>query len=63
VSCCQVVTFQGYIDLNLRDTRIWVMLVRCCHSVEVPFYYVHMRFMIMFNYDYLLVENDDAKNG
>jgi hypothetical protein len=24
---------------------------------------VHMRFMIIFNYDYLVVENDDTKNG
>jgi hypothetical protein len=40
-----------------------VMLVRCCHSVEVSFHYDHMRFMIIFNYDYLVVENDDTKNG
>jgi hypothetical protein len=39
------------------------MLVRCCHSVEVPFHFIHMRFMIMFNYDYFVVENDDTKNG
>jgi hypothetical protein len=39
-----------------------VMLVCCCHSVEVPFYYVHMKFMAMFNYDYLVVENDDLKD-
>jgi hypothetical protein len=37
------------------------MLVCCCHSVEVPFYYFHMRFMVMFNDDYLVVENDDNK--
>jgi hypothetical protein len=42
---------------------IWVKLVRCCHSVEVLFHYVHMRFMIMFNYGYLIVKNDDTKNG
>jgi hypothetical protein len=29
----------------------------------VLFHYVHMRFMIMFNYDYLVVENDESKNG
>jgi hypothetical protein len=40
-----------------------VMLVRYYHSIEVPFHYVHMRFIIMFNYDYLVVENDDTKNG
>jgi hypothetical protein len=43
--------------------RIWVMLVRYYHSIEVPFHYVHMRFIVMFNYDYLVVENDDTKNG
>jgi hypothetical protein len=40
-----------------------VMLVRCCYSIEVPFHYVRMRFMVMFNYDYLVVENDDTKNS
>jgi hypothetical protein len=39
-----------------------MMLVCCCHSVEVPFHYVHMRIMVMLNYDYLIVENDDTKN-
>jgi hypothetical protein len=32
-------------------------------NVEVLFYYVHMRFMVMFNYNYLVVKNDDTKNG
>jgi hypothetical protein len=44
-----------------------VKLVRGCHSVEVLYYYVHMRVMVMvmvmLNYDYLVVENDDTKNG
>jgi hypothetical protein len=36
----------------------------CCYNfVEVLFHYVYMRFMVMFNYDYLIVENDDTKNG
>jgi hypothetical protein len=39
------------------------MLVHCCHSVEVLYHYVHMRFMVIFNYDYLVVENDNTKNG
>jgi hypothetical protein len=39
-----------------------VILAQCSHSLEVPFHYVHMRFMVMFNYDYLVVENDDIKN-
>jgi hypothetical protein len=34
-----------------------------CLNVEVLFHYVHMRFMIMFNYDYLVVKIDDTKNG
>jgi hypothetical protein len=34
-----------------------------CTNVEVVYHYVHMRFMVMFNYDYLAVENDDTNNG
>jgi hypothetical protein len=34
-----------------------------CTSVEVLYRYVHMRFMVMLNYDYLVVENDDIKNN
>jgi hypothetical protein len=34
-----------------------------CPNVKVLYHYVHMRFMVMFNYDYLVVENDDTKNG
>jgi hypothetical protein len=33
-----------------------------CLNVEVLYHYVHMRFMVRFNYDYLVVENDDTKN-
>jgi hypothetical protein len=29
----------------------------------LSFHYVHMRFTVMFNYNYLIVENDDTKNG
>jgi hypothetical protein len=32
-----------------------VKLIRCCHSVEVLFNYVHMRLIVMFNDDYLVV--------
>jgi hypothetical protein len=41
-----------------------VKLVRCCHSIEVLYHYVHMKIMVMvmLNYDYLVVENDDTKN-
>jgi hypothetical protein len=34
-----------------------------CSNVEVLYHHVHMRFMFMFNYDYLVVKNDDTKNG
>jgi hypothetical protein len=34
-----------------------------CLNVEVLYHHVHMRFMVGFNYDYLVVENDDTKNG
>jgi hypothetical protein len=34
-----------------------------CTNVEVLYHYVHTRFMVMFNYGYLIVENDDTKNG
>jgi hypothetical protein len=32
-------------------------------NVEVLYHHVYMRFMIMFNYDYLVVKNDNTKNG
>jgi hypothetical protein len=38
-----------------------VILVCCCQSAEVTFHYVHIRFMVMINYGYLVVENDDTK--
>jgi hypothetical protein len=34
-----------------------------CSNVEVLYHHVYMRFMVRFNYDYLIVENDDTKNG
>jgi hypothetical protein len=34
-----------------------------CANIEVLYHYVHIRFMVIFNYDYLVVENDDTKNG
>jgi hypothetical protein len=40
---------------------IWVTFVRCCHSVEVLFHHVHMRLMVRFKYDYLVVEINDTK--
>jgi hypothetical protein len=32
-------------------------------NIEVLYHHVHMRFMVMFNYDYLVVKNDYTKNG
>jgi hypothetical protein len=34
-----------------------------CSNVEVLYHHVHMRFMVRLNYDYLVVKNDDTKNG
>jgi hypothetical protein len=34
-----------------------------CPNVEVLFHYVRVKFMVLFNYDNLVVENDDTKNG
>jgi hypothetical protein len=34
-----------------------------CSNVEVLYQHVHMRFMVRFNYDYLVVKNNDTKNG
>jgi hypothetical protein len=34
-----------------------------CTKIVVLFHRVHLRFMVMFNYDYLVVKNDDTKNG
>jgi hypothetical protein len=34
-----------------------------CLNVEVLYHRVHMRFIVRFNYDYLVVKNDDTKNG
>jgi hypothetical protein len=31
-------------------------------NVEVLYHNIHMRFMVMFNYGYLVVKNDDTKN-
>jgi hypothetical protein len=38
-----------------------VKLVRFYHSIEVLFHYVHMRLMVIFNDDYLEVENDNTE--
>jgi hypothetical protein len=65
VSCDQVGTLQGYIILIRISTTPLNMGDACslCPNVEVLYHHVHMRFMISFNYDYLVVKNDDTKNG
>jgi hypothetical protein len=32
-------------------------------NIEVLHLHVHMRFIVMFNYDYLVVKNDYTNNG
>jgi hypothetical protein len=34
-----------------------------CLNVEVLYHHVHMRFIVIFNYDYLVVKINDTKNG
>jgi hypothetical protein len=65
VSCCQVDTLQDYIILIQISVTPLDMGEACslCSNIEVIYHHVHMRFMFMFNYDYLVVENDDIKNG
>jgi hypothetical protein len=65
VSCCQVDTLQGYIILIQISATPSDMGEACslCSNVEVLYHHVHMRFMVRFNYDYLVAENNDAKNG
>jgi hypothetical protein len=65
VSCCQVDTLQGYIILIQIFVTPSDMGEACslCLNVEVLYHHVHMRFMLRFNYDYLVVKNNDTKNG
>jgi hypothetical protein len=65
VLCCQVDTLQGYIILiRISATPLDMSdAYSLCSNVEVLYHHVHMRFMIRFNYGYLVVENDDTKNG
>jgi hypothetical protein len=65
VSCCQVDTLQGYIIL-IRISKTSSDMGEAfslCLNIEVLYHHVHMRFMVRFNYDYLVVQNDDTKNG
>jgi hypothetical protein len=44
------------IDSNLRDTLGMGEACSLCTNVEVLYHHIHMRVMIMLNYDYLVVE-------
>jgi hypothetical protein len=65
VSCCQVDTLQGYVILIRISATPSGMGEACllCSDVEVIYHHVHMIFMVRLNYDYLVVKNDDTKNG
>jgi hypothetical protein len=58
VSCSQVDTLQGYIILIRISVTPSDMGEACslCSNVEVLYHHVHMRLMVMFNYDYLVDE-------
>jgi hypothetical protein len=64
VSCCQVISLAMWLLIQISATPS-DMGDACslCTNIEVLFRHVHMRFMVMFNYGYLVVENDDTKNG
>jgi hypothetical protein len=58
-------TLQGYVILIRISVTPSDMGEVCslCSNVEVLYHHVHMRFMVMFNYEYLVFKNDDTKNG
>jgi hypothetical protein len=57
VSCCQIISLARCILIRISVTPS-EMGEACslCPNVEVLYHYVHMRFMVMFNYDYMVVE-------
>jgi hypothetical protein len=64
VSCCQVDTLQGYfilirISATPSDMGEACSLLSFRRSVVSS---VHMRLLVMFSYDYLVVEINDIKN-
>jgi hypothetical protein len=64
VSRCQVISLVRRLLIRISTTPS-DMNEACslCPNVEVLNHYVHMRFTVLFSYDYLVVENDDTKNG
>jgi hypothetical protein len=65
VSCCHYDTLQGYIILIQISATPLDMGEACsqCSNGEVLYPHVHMRYMVRFNYDYLVVKNNNTKNG
>jgi hypothetical protein len=62
MSYCQIISLARCILIRIFVTPSVRGDAYSLCSVEVTFHYVHMRFIVMFNYDYLIVENDDNKN-
>jgi hypothetical protein len=64
MSCCQVIFLASWLLIQISATPS-DMGDACslCTNVKLLFHHVHMRFMVIFNYGYLVVENDDTKNG
>jgi hypothetical protein len=62
VSCYHVISLARCILIRISLTPL-DMGEACslCPNVEVLFHYVRMRFMVMFNCDCMVVENDDNK--
>jgi hypothetical protein len=62
VLCCLVISLARciFIRISMAPSDMGEACSLCA-NVEVLFHYVHMRFMVMFNYDYMVVENDDNK--
>jgi hypothetical protein len=62
MSYCQIISLARCILIRIFVTPSVMGDAYSLCYVEVTFHYVHMRFIVMFNYDYLIVENDDNKN-
>jgi hypothetical protein len=64
VSCCQVFSLAMRLLIRISATPSDMCeAYSLCTNVEVLYLYVHMRFMVTLNYDYLIVKNNDTKNG
>jgi hypothetical protein len=66
LACVVLSSYFSYkmtIDSNLHDSLGYGEACSLYLNVEVLCHHVYMRFMVMFNYDHLVVENDDTKNS